>query len=151
MRKAAALFVLLAIAGLMVAYYATGSSAEESGRTIRVFEKETAFETLDLGAKGESSGDQEFFTSDLFKVKSDGTQGAKVGKLVGSCTTSIGGLGECKGTFLLKQGQILGAVVLDNSGPVFTAAIFGGTGAYREARGEVVFDRNKGIDTIRIF
>ena len=89
---------------------------------------------LDLGKKGPSVGDERIFADSLLDAK-----GKKVGHDAGVCTfTSLAPPeAACQITFFLPRGQIA-TQFLNAPPPHKVAAIVGGTGAYRGARGEAV-------------
>jgi hypothetical protein len=131
--------ILLAVT-LVIGNY-TLTSANASGNdddVIRLIAKSVVAETLDLGDKGESVGDQEIFSDDLYWA------GKKVGTLDGSCTTTRAratfAMLNCTVTLTLPNGQITlqGAVRFDrNFTGKFFIAITGGTGDYDTAQGQV--------------
>jgi hypothetical protein len=89
---------------------------------------------LDLGKHGPSVGDEQLLTDSLLDPK-----GKKVGHDAGVCTfTSLAPPeAACQITFFLPRGQIA-TQFLNAPPPHKVAAIIGGTGAYRDARGQAV-------------
>src|SRR5205823_13344437 len=89
---------------------------------------------VDLGKEGPSVGDERIFADSLLDAK-----GRKVGHDAGVCTfTSLAPPeAACYITFFLSGGQIA-TQFLNAPPPRKLAAIVGGTGAYRGARGEAV-------------
>lgn len=160
MRKAAAIVVVLGVLGASIGLWAVSSTADESGRTIKLIDKDTSFDFLDLGEKGESVGDQFSFVGDLFKAEKGNKAGKKLGHVAGTCTVvSIDQKAEellCHAGWVLKEGQIFGSGVITFAGEgphTFTVPITGGTGAFRKARGEAVIDEiseEVSIDSIRL-
>lgn len=131
---------MLAMALLVGNLSLTSASAsnDDDDDVIRLLAKSVVAETLDLGAAGESVGDQEVFSDDLY------WDGELVGSLDGSCTTTrldaTGATLNCTVTLTLPEGQITtqGAIRFDENFPdMFFIAITGGTGEYNEAQGEV--------------
>jgi hypothetical protein len=123
---------------LPVTAIAAGSGAAMSGgRTVKFA---IAFHDvqLDLGKKGPSVGDERLLADTLLDAK-----GKKVGHDAGSCTfTSLAPPeAACYVTFFLSDGQIA-IQFLNAPPPRKVAAIVGGTGAYRGARGEAVIVEN---------
>jgi hypothetical protein len=112
---------------------AGSSTAMSDSRTIKFA---IAFHdvALDLGKKGPSVGDERILADTLLDAK-----GKKVGHDAGSCTfTSLAPPeAACYVTFFLSDGQIA-IQFLNAPPPRKIAAIVGGTGAYRGARGEAV-------------
>ena len=110
--------------------------------TLRFFEHDTQQTSLDLGTPGAGPADQFFYAGDLF----DHAGGTKVGHTAGQCTTFTGNAtaaGDvlCTGTFVLDRGQITVQGLFDNAalfgrGETLPWAIVGGTGIYRNARGD---------------
>lgn len=131
---------LLVIALVVGNSMLTSANASDNGEddVIRLLAKSVVAETLDLGAAGESIGDQEVFSDDLYET------GDLVGSLDGTCTTTrleaTALTLHCTVSLTLPDGQITlqGAIRFD---PDFTdsfyIAITGGTGEYDEARGQV--------------
>ena len=113
----------------------TGGGHHGQGRTITVIEHATTDITTDTGAKGDSVGDILTFANEVF----DAADATKVGTDNGYCLRTVTGAGaayECNWTTFLDGGQIT------VEGPFFdakdsTLAITGGTGRYRNARGEI--------------
>ncbi len=131
-----------AIGGILVAgtiFAATSAGGSSSASTIRIFHHDTSQANIDLGATGDSVGDQFLFAGDTFKRKG----GPQLGRAGGICTTlSTGAAGEvqCAVNFSLPDGQIAthGLFVAADlfGGKTLTFPITGGTGRYRHARGE---------------
>ena len=126
---------LVVITGLTVAP-AGGASV----RTIRVYEHDTTQASLDLGEKGDSPGDRFIYSGDLFDKKG----GKNVGRAAGNCeTVSVGSAhaeSVCTVNLILAGGHIIGQGV-GNTAEIFGGktvpfAIVGGTGVYRNARGD---------------
>jgi len=89
---------------------------------------------IDLGDKGPSVGDERIFADSLLDAKR-----RKVGHDAGVCTftTLTPPEAACQITFFLPHGEIA-TQFLNAPPPRKVAAIVGGTGAYRGARGEAV-------------
>lgn len=133
---------MLAMALLVGNLSLTSASAsnDDDDDVIRLVAKSVVAETLDLGATGESVGDQEVFSDDLY------WDGELVGSLDGTCTTTrLDTAAEtatvnCTVTATLPEGQITtqGAIHFDaDFTGTFFVAITGGTGEFNEAQGEV--------------
>lgn len=127
--------VLLAASAVFV-YAVTASAGHDkghhSGRTIAVVEHATT-DAVTNGTAGDDAGNILTFANDVFNASD--TQ--KVGTDQGSCVrTVVGKAWECTWTTFLPKGQIT------VEGPFYDAgdsvlAITGGTGKYRNARGEM--------------
>lgn len=108
-------------------------------RTIRVEARLQVGEELDLGATGRSVGDQFVFNGNL--VSTEGPEERFVGRFGGLCvvTDLERNAGQCSSTAVLPEGQV--TVQGEQAGiPVpspVANAITGGTGEFREARGQV--------------
>ena len=89
---------------------------------------------LDLGKKGPSVGDERIVADSLLDAK-----GKNVGHHAGVCTFTTLAPPEaaCQITFFLPHGEIA-TQFLNAPPPRKVAAIVGGTGAYRDARGDAV-------------
>ena len=126
---------LLPIPIVALALSAAGASAHEGGKTFEVTGKVIAPPTMiDLGAPGPSTGDQQIITMDVFK-------GAKrLGESHVVCVTVRAGIAQCDNVTHLPGGDIVATGLVtdaqEETSP-FTQAITGGTGAYRNAHGEL--------------
>lgn len=109
--------------------------------TLRLFDHDTQQASLDLGPHGTGPGKQFLFAGDLF----DHAGGRKVGHTAGQCITLTGNTisaGDvfCTTVIVLDHGQIIGQGLSDlavfGSGQTVPFAIVGGTGTYRNARGD---------------
>ncbi|MFN8444067.1 MAG: dirigent protein [Caldilineaceae bacterium] len=102
-------------------------------QTIHVVERATSDVVTDTGATGDSVGDILTFANQLY----DATNENSIGTDNGYCfRTVVASTWECNWTITLEEGQIT------VEGPFFDAAdsalaITGGTGAYKNARGEM--------------
>jgi type II secretory pathway pseudopilin PulG len=122
---AAVALVALAVAVVGPAW---GSSADEGKeRTFRLVAVSTEQNFLDLGAAGNSLGDQIVFTTLLLKGDT------QVGHQGGFCTVTSVQRNEtqCVATYSLPGGQITGQalIVLGDPAP-YAVAITGGSGKY---------------------
>ena len=124
----------LALAGLL----APTASADN---TLTLFERDDVQNFVDHGEPGPGPGDQFLFAGDVF----DRPGGVFLGRSSGVCTTLTGdgqaGQTTCSATFDLAGGQILVQGFVDSnalfvSGGTNPLAITGGTGVYRNARGD---------------
>ena len=127
---------LLAALAFVLSATATAASSSAAMSSARTMKFKIAFHDvmLDLGKKGPSVGDERILADTLLDAK-----GKKVGHDAGSCTfTSLAPPeAACYIAFFLSDGQIA-IQFLNAPPPRKVAAIVGGTGAYRRARGEAV-------------
>ena len=135
----------LAVAALALAGTASADTTERShgshDRTIRLVEanKELQPTFVDVGEPGPSVGDVVVARDDV--LRENGTpagafrQTCTLVDLTGNPFTSTY---ECTGSIALKDGTITMAGPFTPSDPESVAAITGGTGDYRTARGEIV-------------
>jgi hypothetical protein len=136
-----------AVAGVTLASAnSTGSSDEDSVKTIAVFAPTVQFEFIDLGPKGTSLGDQFVFSDDLLTRRG----GQTVGFDGGVCTivrrdpSANSDTSQCVVTFSLAGGQITSQHLITVTGGEFAGShvgpITGGSGKYSEASGEVTVE-----------
>jgi allene oxide cyclase len=116
------------------------SSAGGSTRTIHVIEHADTDTTVDVGKKGDSTGDILTYHNKVF----DKQDKKSVGKDLGRCIRiEAGSSYECAWTTVLHDGQItVDGPFYDDHDSVL--AITGGTGAYKNARGEMLLRSRKG-------
>jgi hypothetical protein len=109
-------------------------SAGDKEMKFRVDAVTTEQQLLDLGAPGNSLGDQIVFTTRLLQG------GTEVGHQGGVCTvTSVARhQAQCVATYALGGGQVTAQalVSLDNPAP-YAVAVTGGSGRYQGTEGEV--------------
>jgi hypothetical protein len=134
----------LAVAALALAGTASADTADKShgshDRTIRLFEahKDLQPTFVDTGKPGPSVGDVAIARDEV--LREDGSQAGTFRQvctltdLVGSPFTSTF---ECTGSIALKDGTITMEGPFTPSDAESVAAITGGTGQYRTARGEI--------------
>jgi hypothetical protein len=126
---------LLPIPVVALALTAAGASAHENGKAFEVTGKVIAPPAaIDLGAPGPSAGDEQIISMDVFK-------GAKkIGESHVVCVTVRAGVVQCDNVTHLPAGDIVATGLVtaaqEETSP-FTQAITGGTGAYRNAHGEL--------------
>jgi hypothetical protein len=139
---------LVAMGVLTFAVVGAGGSDGSGGKVIHVVEHATTDATTDTGDPGDSSGDILTFANEVF----DASDSTKVGTDQGYCIRiTAPGSYECNWTTFLEDGQItVEGPFFDTSDSV--VAITGGTGAYRNARGQMVLKaRNGGTEFDFIF
>ena len=105
MRK---MLVLLAVAAVAVvaatAAFAGGAPGLTAPRVIHVVERPVTDQVIDIGAKGDSPGDQLPFANPIY----DGSNSHRVGSDQGNCVRASASQGrwECMWTTFLRGGQI---------------------------------------------
>ena len=136
MKTKSELIALAAALSIVTPAAAAGSRSSASFNAFQTIEFAVAFQDvqLDLGKKGPSIGDERIFADSLLDAK-----GKKVGHDAGVCTftTLTPPEATCSITFFLSGGEIA-TQFLNAPPPRKVAAIVGGTGVYRAARGEAV-------------
>jgi hypothetical protein len=130
----------VAVAVVVLAVGVVGSAAGAAGgggskqRTIRVLAEITEVDRLDLGATGNSLGDEIVFSNRLLKGdKEVGHEGAV-------CTTVSVQRNEaqCIATFDFGNGQITGQALVRLGDPTpYDVAVTGGSGRYEGVEGEI--------------
>jgi hypothetical protein len=132
---AAALLALVAAAALPAR-----AASSSSGKTLRLAAVTVQSTTLDLGAAGLSQGDESILTRELF------LDGNKVGTSHLASTVTLVAAADSQSqtvaSFSLPDGQLTAqGLVTASQTADRLAAITGGTGAYRQAGGEVTVTR----------
>ncbi len=120
---------------VIVTALATSSLAGSGGgKTIRVIEHATTDTVVDTGAAGDTTGDLLTFANDVYDV----TNTTVVGTDQGECVRidPVAGSWECRWVTILEGGSI------SVEGPFYDTAdsvlaITGGTGIFRNARGQM--------------
>ncbi len=109
---------------------------------IKVVERAETDAVIDLGAAGDTVGDLLAFGNPIF----DASNAHEVGRDEGQCTRTNPGLSwECSWTTILASGSIVVQGPFTDDGADSVLAITGGTGAYRNARGQMTLHwRNAG-------
>ena len=136
---------LVILAGFVALVVSMGGFSLASGRDstgptdFSIIATKVVFTTADVGAKGNSPGDELVFTPTDVNL-----EGQTVGRLDGYCVfTEISGgndhFEECMLTHTLKGGQITLQGQFDQTATIDNAfAVTGGTGIYSEARSQVI-------------
>jgi allene oxide cyclase len=119
---------------------ASGSSAGQSAKVIHVVEHAETDTTVDVGKKGDSTGDILTFHNQVFDQQNKN----RVGRDLGRCIRIVPGESyECTWTTILRDGQLtVDGPFYDKKNSVLT--ITGGTGAYSRAQGEMHLSSRKG-------
>ena len=142
MRK---MLVLLAVAAVAVvaatAAFAGGAPGLTAPRVIHVVERPVTDKVIDIGAKGDSPGDQLPFANPIY----DASNSHKVGSDQGNCirASTKQGRWECMWTTFLHKGQITVEGPFRDAFPTTVLAVTGGTGAYRNVRGQMILHARK--------
>ncbi len=120
----------LALSGLAAGGGATGA------KSVKLTAKPAGAEQIDLGASGPSAGEMLVGRADLYQG------GRKVGFARFTCVFNIGTGVMCTNhNTLFGRGQIVSQQSGDPSrGPVVIEAVTGGTGEFRNARGQARVD-----------
>jgi allene oxide cyclase len=141
MNTLAAIPAFVAIGFLTFAVVNGGAGTSGSGgKVIHIVEHATTDSVADTGPAGDSAGDVLTFANEVF----DASDTHKVGSDQGYCIRTEAGVSwECNYTTFLPRGQIV------VEGPFYdaadsTLAITGGTGAYRNARGQLELKSREG-------
>jgi hypothetical protein len=126
---------LIAIPVVALALVATNASASDNGKAMKLTGKAVAPPAqIDLGAPGPSVGDQQIISMNVFRGS------MRLGESHVVCTVVRPGTAQCENFTSLPGGQITASGVVtdaqEETSP-FTQAITGGTGAYRNAHGQL--------------
>src|SRR3954454_18183732 len=135
------LLPLLAAVGIACAGTASANPGHEHGRTLTLREASAAVQPafVDLGKPGPSAGDQVIVRDGLLHA-----DGSPAGTLRQACTLIDAGPNpfvstyECASSLELTDGTITLAGPFVPAKAEQAAAVTGGTGAYRSARGEAI-------------
>ncbi len=151
--------VVLAAGLAIVGFSIVGSNGDATaGTDLRLFLHDTQQAQLDLGDDGDTLGDRFVESGDVF----DHEGGTKIGRLGGFCeTVSRRGNGDgediCSITFVLERGQLATSYMADHAdlwgGTPQPFSITGGSGIYRNARGEgtvTILNATDAITEIRL-
>jgi hypothetical protein len=133
MKRVLALALLAVSVVLVIAVNASaGRSHQKAGETIKVVEHATT-DAVTNGTKADHAGNILTFANKVFNASDT----KKVGTDQGFCTRIVVGKSwECMWTTFLKKGQItVEGPFYDTSNSVL--AITGGTGKYKDARGQM--------------
>lgn len=134
--KGAVMASVMVIGGTMAAWttYAQADGDSGESRVLNLNLRNDQYEFVDIGAAGVSAGDQYIF-SDTLSGDAAGEDGGSceiVGVEGGKITTN------CVLSLRLPRGALTAQSLWVHGTSTLTMAITGGTGAYRNARGELV-------------
>lgn len=113
------------------------SEAVTGPATIRITDRQTSFERVDIGRRGRSAGDVEVTNALVFNRRI--TQRA-LGHIEIVCTYTIGINRHCRGTLFMPRGKIVVGGTMRYR-QFYELAILGGTGLYDNARGALTVTR----------
>ena len=128
------LLSLIAIPAIGLAATSAHADKHGNGGDFKLTGKVVGFTKVDLGDPGQSAGDQQIISMDVFA----GTK--RVGESHVVCVTVRAGIVQCDNVTNLPGGQIVATGLVtdaqEEQSP-FIQAITGGTGAYRNAHGQL--------------
>ena len=97
----------------------------------------TAVDSVQTPASGKKQGARLIFTDDL-RDKAASPATAPIGQHSGVCVlVREPSTWFCRAGWVLPGGNLVAGGLIDFSAPNFAVAIFGGTGAFEDARGEI--------------
>jgi Dirigent-like protein len=144
--KLASVAATVVVVGVAMAAVAVASGRSELSKpvTLHVTTSGGQFAFLQLNPNKKTLyGDQVVIKAPVFNAGSD----RKIGSLHATCTffDKPGVVSECTITTYLNQGNIVAHGRVDfGKNNHTTGAILGGTGQYRNARGQVIFENSTG-------
>ena len=109
--------------------------------TIHVIEHPVTDQVIDIGKAGDSPGDQLPFANPVFDADNDTKVGSDQGNCVRASTKQ--GRWECMWTTFLHKGQITVEGPFRDAFPTTVLAVTGGTGVYRNVRGQMILHARK--------
>jgi hypothetical protein len=155
MRRFAGAAVVAAVMVFAITALASGSpgsrpvhsARHHAGKTLRLYAPTVQLKLLDLDDPGFGLGDEAVFSDDLLTAPN----GKTVGFDGGVCTVvrvkdagTQAGVLQCLVTYSLPHGQVTTQALTDTAGGGLAgtqlAAITGGTGRYRNARGQATIE-----------
>jgi allene oxide cyclase len=132
-RKATLLAAAVISAVAIVVSIVSVSAAGPRATKVHVVEHADTDAVIDTGAAGDSSGDLLTFANDVY----DATDTSVVGTDQGDCIRIVpGATWECRWVTVLDDGSITVEGPFSDTGST-ALAITGGTGVYRDARGQM--------------
>jgi allene oxide cyclase len=136
---AAAVLASALTAGAMA--IGSGSHGIVSPIRIHVVEHPVSDQVVDVGRHGDSPGDLLPFANPVFNAANTHQVGSDQGSCMRVSVTQ--GRWECMWTTFLHDGQITVEGPFRDAFPTTVLAVTGGTGAYRNARGQMVLHTRK--------
>ena|SRR5947209_390870 len=140
MRRTLVLMALAAVTASALTAAAVAIGSGSNGLTqptrVHVIEHPVTDQVIDIGAPGDSPGDQLPFANPIFDASNSRQVGSDEGNCVRASTTQ--GRWECMWTTFLPKGQITVEGPFRDKFATTVVAITGGTGAYRNARGTMI-------------
>ena len=136
---AAAVLASALTAGAMA--IGSGSGGIVSPIRIHVVERPVTDQVIDIGAAGDSPGDQLPFANPIYDARTKHKVGSDQGNCLRASTSQ--GRWECSWTTFLRHGQITVEGPFRDAFPTTVLAVTGGTGAYRNVRGQMVLHTRK--------
>jgi hypothetical protein len=131
----------LVVAGAMVlgaALFETWDSEAGTGpATIRLTDRQTSYERVDIGPRGRSAGDTEIESALVYNRR---ITPRALGHVEFICSYTIGLNRNCRGTLFMPKGKIVVGGTMRYR-QFYELAVLGGTGLYDNARGTVTVTR----------
>ena len=119
----------------------SGSGGIVSPIRIHVVERPVTDQVIDIGATGDSPGDQLPFANPVYDARNQHRVGSDEGNCIRASATQ--GRWECAWTTFLHDGQITVEGPFRDAFPTTGLAVTGGTGAYRNVRGQMILHARK--------
>src|SRR5690349_7363119 len=140
MRRTLVLVALTAVTASVLTAAAvamgSGSGGLTAPTTVHVIEHPVTDQVIDIGAPGDSPGDQLPFANPIYNENNS----KKVGSDQGNCVraSTVQGRWECMWTTFLPRGQVTVEGPFLDAKATTRLAITGGTGEYSNARGVMI-------------
>jgi hypothetical protein len=145
MRVTAGRAALVAVAAtasvLMLSTPVLGSEALDTPGSIRITDRMVKHTHVDIGRRGASAGDLDFYRQLLFNK---GITTSPIGHSDLTCINTGTGSSNCTGTYFLPRGKIMVGGVI-SSRLFYEVAVIGGTGIYDNVRGTLTVTYLGGI------
>jgi allene oxide cyclase len=137
MRRTLVMMAVTAVAASALTAAAVAAGSGSGGLTaptrVHVVERPATDQVIDIGAKGDSPGDQLPFNNPIFNWSNTRRVGVDQGNCVRAST--VNGRWECMWTTFLPRGQVTVEGPFLDAKATTQLAITGGTGDYSNARG----------------